>query len=82
MSEESDDSDSSDSSDSRSRQRVLTAAGMVLCVIQFAFFAYMIMMFIEMDFAQGFKFMLLAYSSAFIYKNLENSGKVLFGTRN
>ncbi len=53
---------------------MLTAAGMVLCVIQFAFFVYMILMFMEMDFAEGFKFMLLAYSSAFVYKNMENSG--------
>ena len=28
------------------------------------------------------KFMLLAYSSAFIYKNLENSGIIRFVTRN
>jgi len=81
MSEESDDSDSSDSSDS-SRQKMFTAAGMVLCVTQFAFFVGMILMFMEMDFAQGFKFMLLAYSSAFIYKNLENSGIIRFVTRN
>jgi len=73
MSEESDDSDSSDSSGS-SRQKMFTAAGMVLCVIQFAFFVGMILMFMEMDFVEGFKFMLLAYSSAFLYKNMENSG--------
>jgi hypothetical protein len=36
----------------------------------------MILKFIEMDFLEGFKFMLLAYSSAFVYKNLENSGKI------
>jgi hypothetical protein len=82
MSEESDDPDSSDSSDSSSRQKMFTAAGMVLCVVQFAFFMGMIMMFMEMDFAQGFKFMLLAYSSAFIYKNMENSGIIRFVTRN
>ena len=82
MSEESDDPDSSDSSDSSSRQKMFTAAGMALCAIQFAFFAYMILMFMEMDFAQGFKFMLLAYSSAFIYKNMENSGIIRFVTRN
>jgi hypothetical protein len=79
MSEESDDPDSSDSS---SRQKMFTAAGMTLCVIQFAFFMYMILMFMEMDFAQGFKFMLLAYSSAFIYKNMENSGIIRFVARN
>ena len=79
MSEESDDPDSSDSS---SRQKMFTAAGMVLCVIQFAFFMYMILMFMEMDFAQGFKFMLLAYSSAFIYKNMENSGIIRLVARN
>ncbi|MGB9938403.1 hypothetical protein [Methanosarcina sp.] len=73
MSEESDDPDSSDSS---SHQKLLTVAGMVLCAVQFAFFVYMILRFIELDFAQGFKFMLLAYSSAFVYKNLENSGKI------
>ena len=81
MSEESDDSDSSDSS-GNSRQKMLTAAGMVLCVIQFAFFVYMILMFMEMDFAEGFKFMLLAYSSAFVYKNMENSGVIRQITRN
>ena len=73
MSEESDDPDSSDSS---SRQKIFTVAGMVLCAVQFAFFVYMILRFIELDFGQGFKFMLLAYSSAFIYKNLENSGAI------
>lgn len=82
MSEESDDSDSSDSSDYSSRQKMFTAAGMVLCVIQFAFFVAMILMFMETDFAQGFKFMLLAYSSAFIYKNMENSGIIQHITRN
>ena len=71
MSEESDDPDSSDSS---SRQKIFIAAGVLLCAVQFAFFIYMILRFIELDFGQGFKFMLLAYSSAFIYKNLENSG--------
>jgi len=80
MSEESDDSDSSDSSDSR--QKMFTAAGMVLCIVQFAFFVGMILMFMEMDFVQGFKFMLLAYSSAFIYKNMENSGIMRLVTRN
>lgn len=79
MSEESDDSDSSDSS---SRQKMLTIAGMVLCAVQFTFFVYMILRFIELDFAQGFKFMLLAYSSAFVYKNLESSGEILFATEN
>ena len=75
MSEESDDSDSSDSSgDSSSRQKMLSVAGMVLCVIQFAFFVYMIMKFVELDFEQGVKFMLLAYSASFVYKNLEKSG--------
>jgi hypothetical protein len=73
MSEESDDPDSSDSS---SRQKMLTVAGMVLCIIQFAFFVYMILKFVELDFEQGVKFMLLAYSSAFVYKNLENSGAI------
>jgi hypothetical protein len=42
----------------------------------------MILRFIELDFAQGFKFMLLAYSSAFVYKNLESSGEILFATEN
>lgn len=73
MSEESDDPDSSDSS---SRQKMLTVAGMVLCAVQFAFFVYMILKFVELDFVQGFKFMLLAYTSAFVYKNLESSGKI------
>lgn len=73
MSEESDDPDSSDSS---SVQKMLTMAGMVLCAVQFAFFVYMILKFVELDFAQGFKFMLLAYSAAFIYRNLESSGKI------
>ena len=73
MSEESDDSDSSDSS---SRQKILIAAGMVLCVIQFAFFAYMIMKFVELDFTRGLVFMSLAYTSAFIYRNLENKGVI------
>ncbi|HHV23929.1 MAG: hypothetical protein PHG79_02615 [Methanosarcina sp.] len=83
MSEESDDSDSSDSSsDSSSRQKMLTVAGIVLCAVQFAFFVYMILRFIELDFAQGFKFMLLAYSSAFVYKNLESSGELPFETEN
>ncbi len=61
---------------------MFTAAGMVLCVIQFSFFVAMILMFMETDFAQGFKFMLLAYSSAFIYKNMENSGIIQHVTRN
>ncbi|AKB19620.1 hypothetical protein MSWHS_2757 [Methanosarcina sp. WWM596] len=61
---------------------MFTAAGMVLCVIQFSFFVYMIIMFMKMDFAQGFKFMLLAYSSAFIYNNMENSGIIRLVTRN
>jgi len=73
MSEESDDPDSSDSS---SRQKILIAAGMVLCVIQFAFFASMIMKFVELDFGQGIMFMFLAYTSAFIYRNLENKGAI------
>jgi hypothetical protein len=42
----------------------------------------MILKFIEMDFLEGFKFMLLAYSSAFIYKNLENSGKIPVAAEN
>lgn len=71
MSEESDDSDSSDSS---SRQKILTAAGMLLCFIQFAFFVYMIMGFVELDYSKGLTFMSLAYTSAFIYRNLENRG--------
>jgi hypothetical protein len=73
MSEESDDSDSSDSS---RRQKILTVAGMVLCVIQFAFFIHMILNFIEMNFGQGITFASLAYTSAFIYRNLENSGAI------
>ena len=72
MSEESDDPDSSDSS----RQKMFTVTGVVLCAIQLTFFVGMILKFIEMDFLEGFKFMLLAYSSAFIYKNLENAGKI------
>jgi hypothetical protein len=36
----------------------------------------MILKFVELDFEQGVKFMLLAYSSAFVYKNLENSGAI------
>jgi hypothetical protein len=71
MSEESDDSDSSDSS---SRQKILIAAGMLLCVIQFAFFVYMIKGFVELNYAQGLTFMSLAYTSAYIYRNLENRG--------
>ena len=71
MSEESDDPDSSSS-----RQKILTLAGMGLCAVQFAFFVYMICKFVEMDFGQGFKFMVLAYTSAFIYKNLEGSGAI------
>ena len=73
MSEESDDPDSSDS---RSCQRMLTVAGMVLCAVQFAFFIYMILSFVEFNFNEGLKFMLLAYSSAFVYRHLENSGKI------
>jgi len=80
MSEESDDPDSSDSSSSR--QKILTVAGMVLCAVQFAFFVYMIFKFIEMDFGQGLKFMLLAYTSAFIYRNLENSGAIPVAAEN
>jgi hypothetical protein len=79
MSEESDDPDSSDSS---SRQKMLTMTGMVLCAVQFAFFVYMILKFVELDFVQGIKFMLLAYSSAFIYKNLENSGAISVAAEN
>lgn len=81
MSEESDDPDSSDSSSS-SRQKILTVAEMVLCAVQFAFFVYMIFKFIEMDFGQGLKFMLLAYTSAFIYRNLENSGAIPVAAEN
>ena len=81
MSEESDDPDSSDSSSS-SRQKILTVAEIVLCAVQFAFFVYMIFKFIEMDFGQGLKFMLLAYTSAFIYRNLENSGAIPVAAEN
>ena len=77
MSEESDDPDSSSS-----RQKILTLAGMGLCAVQFAFFVYMICKFVEMDFGQGFKFMVLAYTSAFIYKNLEGSGAILIPADN
>jgi hypothetical protein len=73
MSEESDDPDSSDSS---SRQKMFTVTGVVLCAIQLTFFVGMILKFIEMNFFDGFTFMLLAYSSAFIYRNLESSGKI------
>jgi hypothetical protein len=79
MSEESDDSDSSDSS---SRQKIHIVAGMVLCVIQFSFFMYMIMKFIELDFGRGLIFMFLAYTSAFIYRNLENKGAIPFPDEN
>jgi hypothetical protein len=78
MSEESDDSDSSDSS----RQKLFIAAGIVLCVIQFAFFIYMIMNFVELDIGQGLIFMSLAYISAFIYRNLESRGAVLIPEKN
>lgn len=77
MSEESDDPDSSSS-----RQKILTLAGMGLCAVQFAFFVYMICKFVEMDFGQGFKFMVLAYTSAFIYKNLEGSGTIQIPAEN
>lgn len=79
MSEESDDPDSSDSS---SRQKLFTVTGMVLCAVQFAFFVYMILKFVELDFIQGITFMLLAYSSAFVYKNLENSGAIPIAVEN
>jgi glycerol-3-phosphate responsive antiterminator len=42
----------------------------------------MILKFVELDFVQGIKFMLLAYSSAFIYKNLENSGAISVAAEN
>jgi hypothetical protein len=42
----------------------------------------MIFKFIEMDFGQGLKFMLLAYTSAFIYRNLENSGAIPVAAEN
>lgn len=73
MSEESDDSDSSDSS---SRQKIYIAAGMLLCILQFAFFIIMIMRFVEMDFSRGLLFMSVAYISAFVYRNLENRGAI------
>lgn len=73
MSEESDDSDSSDS---RSRQKIYIAAGMLLCVLQFAFFIIMIVRFVEMDFSRGLLFMSVAYISAFVYRNLENRGAI------
>jgi hypothetical protein len=73
MSEESDDSDSSDSS---RHQKILVVAGMMLCVIQFAFFIFMVMKLVEMNFGQGITFASLAYTSAFIYRNLENSGAI------
>jgi len=73
MSEELDDSESSDSS---SRQKIFIAAGMLLCVIQFAFFVYMIVGFVELNFTRGIVFMSLAYTSAFIYRNLENRGAI------
>lgn len=73
MSEESDDSDSSDSS---SRQKIYIAAGMLLCVIQFAFFIYMIMGIVELNYGRALTFMSLAYTSAFIYRNLENRGVI------
>ena len=77
MSEESDDPDSSSS-----RQKILTLAGMGLCAVQFAFFVYMICKFVEMDFGKGFNFMVLAYTSAFIYKNLEGSGTIQIPAEN
>ena len=73
MSEESDDSDSSDSS---SRQKILIAAGMLLCVIQFAFFICMINQFVKLDYGGGLTFMTLAYTSAYIYRNMENRGVI------
>jgi hypothetical protein len=87
MSEESDDSDSSDSdsSDSKfsdSQKRILVLAGIVLCVIQFTFFVFTIVKFMEFDFSEGFKSMLLAYASAFVYKGLESSGLNPFPLKN
>ena len=79
MSEESDDPDSSDRS---SHQKMFTVTGVVLCAIQLTFFVGMILKFIEMNFLDGFTFMLLAYSSAFVYRNLENSGKIPSVARN
>lgn len=77
MSEESDDSDNSDSDNSKfngMRQKILTFTGIFLCVIQFTFFIFTVLKFMELDFAEGFRFMLLAYASAFVYKELESSG--------
>jgi ABC-type multidrug transport system permease subunit len=72
MSEESDDSDSSDSS----RQKIFIAAGIILCFIQFAFFIYMIQGFMELNYNKAFVFMSVAYTSAFIYRNLESRGAI------
>jgi len=74
MTEESDDSDSSDSSDSRWPKTITTLTRIVLCGVQVLFFVYMIAKFMELDFTEGFKFMTLAYSSAFAYYVFENSG--------
>ena len=74
MTEESGDSDSSDSSDSRQPKTITTLTRIVLCSVQVLFFVYMIAKFMELDFIQGFKFMTLAYSSAFVYYVFENSG--------
>jgi hypothetical protein len=73
MTEESDDSDSSDSSDSRWPKTITTLTRIVLCGVQVLFFVYMIAKFMELDFTEGFKFMTLAYSSAFAYYVFENS---------
>ncbi|WP_440956163.1 hypothetical protein ACSAZK_04255 [Methanosarcina sp. Mfa9] len=45
----------------------------MLCGVQVLFFVYMIAKFMELDFTEGFKFMGLAYSSAFAYYVFEHS---------
>ncbi len=76
MTEESDDSDSSDSSDSsgcRWPKTITILTRVVLCGVQVLFFVYMVAKFMELDFTEGFKFMTLAYSSAFAYYVFEHS---------
>jgi ABC-type multidrug transport system permease subunit len=79
MSEESDDSDSSDSS---SRQKIFIAAGIILCIIQFAFFVYMIVGLVELNYNRALMFMFVAYTSAFIYRNLETRGAIQIADEN
>lgn len=72
MTEESDDSDSSDPDNSKTCPIIIKLAGIALCAMQFSFFVYMVVKFLEMDFPLAFKSMFLAYSSALLYYLLEN----------